>query len=293
MSTKCIPFRAWILFRWICATIIAILINHVEGSAQPVPIQSSEAAIAKARQFAGNLNAGRPPTLRVPLATPVISIVDTTTPFVAPQLHGRRAWMVLASNVILDVGSYGEYEESARPRDFRFLIDSATGLLIEIQSVRAGDPWDQELKDRAGRLEAERQLSTGLNELYVFPPDSAVSISLQEAFAGIRLPLFSASFITAKLLKMEHLITASPMRKITEDYLDSRDFWCINSYGVAFRKTHMRAIVDAHTGDIFLMSNHPIANFYLDDSVKATPIRRMGRGVQVMGAPADSSKDEQ
>jgi len=69
----------------------------------------------------------------------LITLVDTTTPFIADSINGRVAWQINFKNVILDLKRTLEEDELKNPRNFEVLIDSINGQLLEIRSRYAGN----------------------------------------------------------------------------------------------------------------------------------------------------------
>jgi len=180
-------------------------------------------------------------------------MVDSTTPFLAYRINGRRVWRIEFNDVILRLEKATPEELEKHPRDFVVYIDPEPGHLLKVVSQMEG--YDEEDWHKPAAELAEKQL--GRHEQYPGFPDKEPHVAFVDALGAIRTNPICAQEIVALYVMHSHLDKAP------------RPVWDIHLYGIrtalsikapdlpSYQRDHWRVLVDAVTGDFIFGGNSP------------------------------------
>jgi len=236
------------------------LASPVFSQGQSLKLVDAMSAVQAVYQYAGV----RPPTsLNAATAQQMatqVTLVDTTTPFLAPLLNGRAAWRINLGMIDFGLDSVGSRLRS-RPRAWKAVVseDSSGRVFFGITSEL--DVYDTTTVRRPSRKHAEYMLGTVATERYIDIPTAQPRVSFQEALKKVPGPEFRAAVIEAQYITWRRAGGNSII-----------PVWIITCYGYDNLMSHdgppslpkymthfIRTVVDATTGAMIFAANQPCA----------------------------------
>ncbi len=170
----------------------------------------------------------------------LITVHDSTTPFLSDSINGKTAWAVEFENIVL--------QANASPITFTVILDAETGRLFEIRSKYEGPPEKRPCEPSA-KL-AEQQLGMTI-ERYLGLPQTPPSVSFLQA-----LDSAFTSPVHASLTIARYVIYSSQGRA-------EQPVWAISLHGLPpIPVKHgtidfMRSVINAETGERIMEVNLP------------------------------------
>ncbi|MDH4155842.1 MAG: hypothetical protein OEW00_01010 [candidate division Zixibacteria bacterium] len=183
----------------------------------------------------------------------LVSLIDSTTPFLSKFRGGEKAWCITFRDVRLAEPKKGQ-SDSSLLRTFQVYIDSTTGRFLKaVCDYKALNP-EKDLTITAA--EAEQQIAAG-GETYLEPP-AFPPVSMGRALLGCPRDPFSAKQITIQYILMGKF------------WESPRLVWVITLRGIppvtpkgpgdsvpVYMRNQVRQVVNAKTGHVIFISNAP------------------------------------
>lgn len=174
---------------------------------------------------------------------------DSTTPFVADSIDGRRAWCIRIENITFDTVTPKVF---CPARDFEIWIDSASGRLLQIVSALDSPLYRMYPQPSVGSIEFDMGMS---REVYKGIPDEFPAV---DAITALTKPKWR--YPNAGRIVMNYL-----MYSIAGS--EAKPAWSIVYRGIrpslAESKaqepsySNWRYIVNARTGSVIISTNYP------------------------------------
>ena len=222
------------------------------SAARPAPVTSPEEAVAAAVKFTG-FSSELP---SIPFSDDdirLVTLIDSTTPFLAKFRGGERAWCITFRDVRLAEPKKGQSDTNLL-RTFQVYVDSATGRFLK--AVCDYTPLDLEEDLTISAAEAEQEITAG-GETYLesptFPP-----VSMGKALLGCPRDPF-----TARQISVQYIL-------LGEFWNSPRLVWVITLRGIppltpigrggsipVYMRNQVRQVVNAKTGHVIFISNAP------------------------------------
>lgn len=233
---------------FVLALIIVILLvmtaMPVETNSVRQPPSNSLDAYNAALQWLGDFGAARPPASAAEKNAVAIEHIDTTTPFVYQQFHGRRVWRSMIDNYVLPLKPQDTASMLPRMKHCAILIDSVLGSLVEI---RLSDMLDSVLGYSLPKAEiAESQLSRWEGLHFVGLPPAPPQISAREIIS--RMYKYIA---VSKQTTLQYLLVSRGR--------DTVSAWVINMHGFDYfsprqhipieQRRNARIVINSTTGN--------------------------------------------
>ena len=215
---------------------------------------SAEAAVAQALEVTGFDAPEYGLVSKESLTARMVSMADSTTPFLSDSLDGRQAWLVELPNVRLTMAHLDSSEQSAILRDFEVYLDPATGIPLRVQSRL---PEFDEQYWRKPSADSATVFLQRVSMAYTEVPDHAPRVSFVQAMKVTRRMIPKAEEITA-LYVME-----------SKGPEDPRSVWAFYLYGLEtlasvrnpeappYQTHKCRCSVDAETGEFRFCCSYP------------------------------------
>ena len=225
-----------------------------DSTGREYQITTPEEAVAKALDVTGFDRLKGIDTAAAKLSATLVTMVDSTTPFLADSINGRKVWRVEFKNVILDLKNVSSEISESHPRDFVVYVDPELGGLLKVVSQVAG--YDEAVWRKPSAELAEKQL-LGHRERYLGFPKEKPPVSFVDALDAVRKNPILAQEIVGLHVMHSHLDK------------DPRLVWDIHLYGIrtilsikdpglpSYQRDHWRVLVDAVTGDFIFAGNTP------------------------------------
>ena len=180
----------------------------------------------------------------------LVTIVDTTTPFLSEKINGRTAWIVDFNDIVLDSDNILEEYRSRRIKNFRVAIDAETGQLLRVTGIILERNHESIAEPNAKM--AEKQLRG--DELYHGLPTVLPAIKFFDAINSVpKYSVLAKEVIGTYILHSGNGTGQKP-----------RAIWCITfrghpfkTMGVGIKLTSWRILVDPITGKILFESSRP------------------------------------
>lgn len=204
-----------------------------------------------------------------------VDVNDDNTPFLHTQINGKKGvWRVEIKNVRFKLKSAAPGFKDRYIRNFQVFVDPNTGHLLKITSKFDGN--DPNMLPEPPAIVAEVRIRNHGNEIYHgFPPEPP-KVSLLQALDAILTEGVGSPFVAKEIYAV--YVMESTMRGYKSGW-EPRPVWAITLRGLpprpvtgkppslhdtpdeelvpAWRRNHMRNVVDARTGKVLFATSGP------------------------------------
>lgn len=223
-------------------------------------VSTPDQAVARALKITGFDQLKSIDTLAAVSSAKLITMFDSTTPFLADSINGDTVWRIEFKDVVLGLKDVPAELAEQHPRHFVVYLSPSPGGLIRVSSrseERSAGLWNKPLAQ-----DAERLMSS--NERYIGFPEHDPAVTFSEALGAAKGDPLIADEIDAVLV-MYTYSNKLPHREITFPC----PVWAIHLYGIPTVQStkypdlprsqtgHLRTIVDAVNGQWLHAGNSP------------------------------------
>lgn len=213
-----------------------------------------EAAVLEAIRVIGVPPSRKVDTGAAILTARLVTMVDSTTPFLSRRIDGAKAWRVELKNMTIHRAYGNPLERAGMTRDFIVYLDVKTALPFGISSRL--EKFEESDWHKPGIEDAEAQLVSH-KEMYLGFPGESPKVGVLEAIGEATGDPYTAEQIVCTYVMHSHLDK------------DPRPVWIVHMYGVwtplstrhpelpRHCRDHYRSVVDAVTGEFIFAGNLP------------------------------------
>ncbi len=205
-------------------------------NAEEFEIKTSQEAVDKALQYTGFSKYNKINLDILKNETNVMTFSDSTTPFLAKQMDGRRVWKIQFKNISLKSKEQIE-KDGFNPRDFDVYIDSISGKLYEMRSL--AENIDRVMYPEVPATMAEEQMKNMFFEEYISLPEKKPNVSFINSLNNVTF-----SIENSKLVVVKYVIYSLRGRSLN-------NVWIIHLHGISEEPQyyyHMRSVINAEDG---------------------------------------------
>ena len=252
-----------VLLLWSGAVQIAVPTDNQPASGQVDSSLTGAEAVLKAVKTSAGFSNLKVDVQAAMESAKQVTMLDSTTPFLAEQLNNRTALLVTLKDVPLNIEKVTGPTKTVLTgtRDFELYIDPVSGKLLKIVST-LDDYWkklgDGEIRKPLAAA-AEKELRRNLHESYDGIPEQEPAISFLDALnAVVGNPVTASQIVAWYVLRTTNRRTSA--------------VWVIHLYGIShigaigrektapiYQRNHLRSIINAQTGRLISAGNCPSA----------------------------------
>ncbi len=233
------------------------------GPQDGAAITSPEQAVAKVLAYTGldkmkDFRAGSPEEI-----VTLVTVRDSTTPFLSDSIDGRRCWLVTFEDVWLHLDSTRIGQELDRPKTFWVYLDSLTGRFLKARFRIKGDTTTL---FREPTAKEATELISALGEKYHSIPATVPTFTLWEALRECAFHPLLAKEIIIHYVVYSRNMSANP-RLDLKPKIKPSPAWAIYMRGMPpqtaqggvdyYMVSNRRTVVDASRGYKYITCNIP------------------------------------